>query len=85
MTSSKTNKPIKSTTSIDTNNTGKTDNPDMQGEGNYTAARNYRSKTEAFVKDGKVQPAADAAKPESEQQAREMREAERAGKEPARR
>jgi hypothetical protein len=65
--------------------TPKDENPDLQGEGNYTAARNYREKTEAFVKDGKVPPAAEAAKPESEQVAREMREAERVGKEPARR
>jgi hypothetical protein len=60
-------------------------NPEMQGEGNYTAGRNYRQKTEDFVKDGKVQPAAEAAEPDSEEQAREMREAERAGKERARR
>ncbi len=70
---------------MSTAETPKDDNPDLQGEGNYTAARNYRRKTEEFVKDGKVEPAAEAAKPESEKTAQEMLDAERAGKEPARR
>lgn len=61
------------------------DNPAMQGEGNYTAARNYRESTEQFVEDGKVEQAAQAAQPESEEQARQLREAEDAGKKPARR
>ena len=65
--------------------TDKDDNPALQGEGNHTAARNYRRKTEEFVKQGKVEPAAEAAEPESQEQAREMEEAERAGKKPARR
>jgi hypothetical protein len=33
-----------------------------EGEGNKTAAREYNKAQEAFVKSGKVKPAADAAK-----------------------
>ena len=51
----------------------------VQGEGNTEADRHYRDATQAFVDAGKVQPAADAAAPESAEVARELLEAERAG------
>lgn len=59
--------------------------PALQGEGNYAAARRHRASAEAFVKAGKVKPAAQAAKPATPEEARELREAEEAGREPARR
>ena len=59
--------------------------PALQGEGNYTAARRHRASAEAFVKAGKVKPAARAAKPNTPEEAREMSEAEEAGREHARR
>jgi len=52
----------------------------VQGEGDYEAARNYREATEQFVEDGKVEPAARAAKPASEKEAAAMEAAESVGK-----
>jgi len=40
-------------------------NKDMQGEGNYTAAKQYDDATANFVKAGKVEEAAKAAKPKN--------------------
>lgn len=59
--------------------------PALQGEGNYAAARRHRASAEAFVKAGKVKPAAEAAKPRTKDEARALREAEEVGREPARR
>lgn len=56
------------------------DNPEMQGEGNYTAARHYNEATKRFVDDDKVDNAAAAAKPDSPQEEREMERAEEEGK-----
>ena len=58
--------------------------PALQGEGNYTAARRYRKSVEDFVESGQVEPAARDAAPEDEQQARELKEAEEAGRAHAR-
>jgi hypothetical protein len=56
------------------------DNPEMQGEGNRTAARHYNEATKRFVEQGKVDPAAEAAKPESADEQRDMERAEEEGK-----
>ncbi len=59
--------------------------PQMQGEGNITAARRHRKSAENFVASGEVDRAAREAAPDSDEQAQELREAEKAGKAPARR
>lgn len=53
--------------------------PALQGEGNYTAARRHRKAEEDFVKSGQVEQAAEAAEPQNEQEAQEMRKAEDEG------
>ncbi len=55
------------------------DDPALQGEGNYTAARRVRKSTEKFVDAGRVEPAARAAKPQNDAQAQEMLRAEKEG------
>jgi hypothetical protein len=59
------------------------DDPPMQGEGNYTAARRYDKAQEAFVKAGKVDEAAQKAKPKGPREAEELAEAEKAGRDRA--
>ncbi len=58
--------------------------PELQGEGNYTAARRHRESAEKFVESGKVEPAARDAAPDSPDEAREMKDAEEKGRERAR-
>lgn len=53
---------------------------DMQGEGNYTAAKEYDDATTNFVKSGKVDQAAKAAKPKNAQEEQEMIDAEAKGR-----
>lgn len=53
---------------------------EMQGEGNYEAAKEYDDATSKFVKAGKVDKAARDAKPKNDQEAREMLEAEETGR-----
>lgn len=53
---------------------------DMQGEGNYTAAKEYDEATQAFIKSGKVNDAAKNAAPKNPTEAREMQEAEEKGR-----
>jgi hypothetical protein len=56
-----------------------------EGEGNKSAARNYDNATEAYVKSGKVEKAAQEAKKAVEgPEGKELREAEEKGKKPAR-
>ena len=50
------------------------------GEGNYKASKQYNDATKKFVESGKVDEAARDAEPRSQQEAREMSEAEQAGK-----
>lgn len=57
----------------------------LQGEGNYDAARRHRESAEKFVKSGAVEPAAREAAPHNIDEAREMRDAEQAGKSHAKR
>jgi len=56
---------------------------EIQGEGNYDAAREYNAEQQEFVASGKVPGAARAAAPKSEAEQAEMLEAERIGKERA--
>ena len=53
---------------------------ELQGEGNYDAARRYDKATREFVEAGKVDPAARAARPANPQQAENLERAEEAGK-----
>ena len=50
------------------------------GEGNYKASKEYNDATKKFVESGKVDSAAEKAKPKSPQEAREMEDAEKTGK-----
>ena len=50
------------------------------GEGNYKASRDYNERTKNFVESGKVDDAAQKAKPQNQQEAREMEKAEQEGK-----
>ena len=55
----------------------------IEGEGSYTGSKDYNERTKKFVESGKVEQAANDAKPDSEQEAQEMQKAERIGKERA--
>ena len=57
-----------------------TDKPDVQGEGNYDAARRYRKDVKEFLDKDDVEKAAQDAAPKSPDEQREMDEAERAGR-----
>jgi hypothetical protein len=50
------------------------------GEGNYKATRDYNERTKDFIESGKVDEAAQKAKPKNQQEAREMEQAEQEGK-----
>ncbi len=54
--------------------------PALQGEGNYTAARRHRESVENFVDSGKVDKAAHEAAPQDSAEQREMQQAEEAGR-----
>ncbi len=56
----------------------------LQGEGNYTAARRHRESVEDFVDSGRVDKAARDAAPDNEREAQALRDAEKAGRSPAR-
>jgi hypothetical protein len=55
----------------------------VEGEGSYSATKDYNERTKKFMESGKIEQAAKDAKPESEQQAQEMQKAERLGKQRA--
>lgn len=65
---------------MDTQGMDKKKNPDLQGEGNYEAARRYDKATTDFVQSGKVDEAARNARPKNETEADEMQKAEQQGK-----
>ena len=52
----------------------------VEGEGSYTGAEDYDKRTKKFIDSGKVKQAANDAAPRSEEEARELQEAERVGK-----
>jgi hypothetical protein len=58
--------------------------PDMQGEGNRDAAREYNESQREFVESGEVERAARDAEPTSESERAEMEDAERKGRSHAR-
>jgi len=64
-------------------NQGSKNNPSkndaLQGEGNYTAAKEYDDATREFIKSGKVKEAADNAAPKNAEEEREMLDAEQEG------
>ena len=53
---------------------------EVQGEGDYEAARRYDKAAREFAESGKVEPAAHEAAPESAAEADEMKRAEEIGK-----
>ncbi|MEO8626901.1 MAG: hypothetical protein ABI612_02210 [Betaproteobacteria bacterium] len=53
---------------------------EVQGEGNYDAAKEYDDAQRAFVKSGKVEQAARDAAPKSKAEEEEMQRAEQAGR-----
>jgi len=57
---------------------------DVQGEGNYRAARRYRQNVETFVGSHDIEQAARAAAPRNRREAREMNRAEAVGRSHAR-
>ena len=64
---------------------GKDKDPAMQGEGNHTAARRHRESVEDFLDSGRQETAALEAAPKNDEDAREMKRAEKTGKSHARR
>ena len=59
------------------------DKDKVEGEGSYSASKDYNERTKKFVDSGKVDDAARAAKPQSEEEAHQMHKAERVGKQRA--
>ena len=59
---------------------GNTDKPNVQGEGDYEAARRYREDAKEFLDKDEVDKAAHDAAPKSPDEQREMDEAERTGR-----
>jgi hypothetical protein len=55
----------------------------VEGEGSYSGTKDYNQRTEKFVKSGKVDQAAHDAEPKSEEEKQAMQEAERIGKQRA--
>ena len=53
------------------------DDKDLQGEGNYDASRRYDKAAHEFAQSGQVEEAARNARPTTEQEADELRRAER--------
>lgn len=51
----------------------------LQGEGSYTAAKEYDEATREFIKSGKVKEAAENATPKTPEEEREMLDAEQEG------
>jgi len=59
--------------------------PPLQGEGNYSAARRYDKAQREFVQSGGVADAAQRAEPKDAHEQQEMDEAEKKGREKAKR
>lgn len=53
---------------------------DLQGEGNYDAARRHRESAEGFVKKHDVEQAARDAQPQSAEEAQQLEDAESEGR-----
>ena len=61
------------------------DDPALQGEGNYTAARRHRQSAEDFVERGDVERAAREAAPDSAEEEADLKAAEQEGRSHAKR
>lgn len=59
------------------------DKDKIEGEGSYQGSKDYNERTKKFVDSGKVDEAAQAAKPQSKDEAHQMQKAERIGKQHA--
>jgi hypothetical protein len=55
----------------------------VEGEGSYSGTKDYNQRTKKFIDSGKVDEAARDAEPRSEEEKRQMQEAERTGKQRA--
>ena len=55
----------------------------VEGEGSYTGTKDYNQRTRKFVESGKVDEAARDAEPQSEEERKAMQEAERTGRQRA--
>jgi len=55
----------------------------VEGEGSYAGTKDYNQRTKKFIDSGKVEQAAEDAKPKNEQEADEMQKAEGIGKQKA--
>ena len=55
----------------------------VEGEGSYSATKDYNQRTKKFIDSGKVEDAARDAAPQSEEEKQAMQKAERLGKERA--
>lgn len=55
----------------------------VEGEGSYSATKDYNERTKKFVQSGKVDKAAHDAEPKSEEEKQAMQKAERIGKQRA--
>ena len=52
----------------------------VEGEGSYTASKDYNERTRKFIDSGKVEDAARDAEPKSEEEKHAMQKAERIGR-----
>lgn len=59
---------------------GQAEGSQVEGEGSYTATRDYQKNIKGYLDKADVQSDAEAAKPRSEAEARELEQAEREGK-----
>jgi hypothetical protein len=59
------------------------DKQKVEGEGSYTAAKDYNQRTQKFIDSGKVKDAARDAEPKNEEEKHAMQKAERIGREHA--
>ena len=57
----------------------------VEGEGSYSATRDYNERTKRFIKSGRVGEAARKAAPKSKEEAQAMQKAERIGRQRAKR
>ncbi|MEO5671316.1 MAG: hypothetical protein ABIR26_11540 [Ramlibacter sp.] len=60
--------------------TGAPKGQQQMGEGSYEATRDYQKNIKDYLKDADVEADAEAAKPRTEQEARELKQAEEEGK-----
>jgi hypothetical protein len=56
------------------------DKDKVEGEGSYSGSKDYNERTKKFVESGKTEKAAREAAPKSERDEKEMKNAERVGK-----